>query len=64
MNWLNIQNAPLTILISIDGRMYLTAFEEEKYEALSSLLKMGISTIVPTDVTQSALNKLLRGESL
>ena len=64
MKHVDIQDAPLTILISIDGRIHLTAFEKEKYEALSALLKMGITNVVPTEVTQSALNKLLRGESL
>lgn len=62
MRQINIEKAPLTILISIDGQMHLTAFEKEQYEALTALLKMGIKNVVPTQATQSSLNKLLRGE--
>ena len=64
MKQVDIENAPLTILISIDGQVHLTAFDKEQYEALSALLKMGMKNVIPTQVTQSELNKLLRGENL
>ena len=64
MQQVDIENAPLTILISIDGQVHLTAFKKEQYEALSALLKMGMQNVIPTQVTQSELNKLLRGENL
>ena len=62
MKQVDIQDAPLTILISIDGQMHMTAFDKDQYEAIAALVKMGIKTIVPTSATQSQLNKLLRGE--
>lgn len=62
MKQIEIQNAPLTILISIDGQMHMAAFDKEQYEVLSELIKRGIKSVVPTPATQSQLNKLLRGE--
>ena len=60
----DITNAPLTILLSIDGRMYVTAFDKEEFEAVSHIVKSAIKNIIPTEATQSGLNKLLRGENL
>lgn len=59
---INIEKAPLTILINIDGQMHLTVFKKDEYEALSVLIKMGMENVIPTPATQSQLNKLLRGE--
>lgn len=64
MKQIDIQNAPLTILISIDGQIYALAFDKDEYEALTFLIKRAVKTVVPSKTTQSQLNKLLRGEKL
>lgn len=64
MRQVEIENAPLTILISIDGQIHLTAFKRDQFEVLSDLLKNSMQNVIPTKATQSELNKLLRGEKL
>lgn len=58
----DIQDAQLTILVSIDGQMHMTAFDKDEFESLSALVKMGIKAVVPTQATQSQINKILRAE--
>lgn len=59
MQQVDVQNAQLTILINIDGQMYLTAFDKEQYEAVQVLVKTAIKTVIPTEVKQVQLNEFL-----
>lgn len=55
----DVQNAQLTILINIDGRIYLVGFDKEQYEAIQVLVKTAIKTVIPTKVKQVQLNGFL-----
>ncbi|WPK12266.1 hypothetical protein R6U77_00845 [Lysinibacillus louembei] len=59
MQQVDVQNAQLTILINIDGQMYLTGFDKEQYEAVQVLIKTAIKTVIPTEVKQVQLNGFL-----
>lgn len=59
MQQVDVQNAQLTILINIDGQMYLTGFDKSQYGAVQVLVKTAIKTVIPTKVTQGKLNEFL-----
>lgn len=64
MREIDIKDAPLNILITIGDEVHLLAFEKEKLEALSALVKLGVKAVVPTGIQAGELYGFLQVERL
>lgn len=56
---MDVNNAEVTITLSIDGKVYLVAMSEDNLKAISYLIKKSTDTIVPTGVIQGDLRDFL-----
>ena len=56
---INIDEAKLNIILSIDGVIHLVAMERDRIEAFDGLIKMAIDKVVRTNKTQCQLNEFL-----
>lgn len=56
---MNVDNAEVTITLSVDGKVYLVAMPEDNLKAIAFLIKQATETIVPTGVMQGDLRDFL-----
>ncbi|WGT37920.1 hypothetical protein QH639_19150 [Lysinibacillus sp. 1 U-2021] len=56
---LDIQDAKLSLLIEIDGKVHLIGMDKEKLDAVNFLIKKSISIVIPTNRTQQDLRNFL-----
>lgn len=56
---MNIDKSQLTLLLEIDGQVYLVGMEKEKLETIEFLVKRSVAVAVPTKKTQQELNVFL-----
>ncbi|MEK5107050.1 hypothetical protein MHI57_09760 [Cytobacillus sp. FSL K6-0129] len=56
---IDIKNAQLNLLLSIDGKVHLVGMDEEKLEVIDLLVKKSASIVIPTSKTQEDLLEFL-----
>lgn len=56
---LDIQEAQLSLLIEIDGKVHLIGMDKKKLEVINFLIKESISVVIPTNRTQQDLRNFL-----
>lgn len=55
----NIENAQVSILLEIDGKVHMVGMTKERLEAISLLIKGAIEVAIPTNRTQKDLQDFL-----
>lgn len=55
MDQVDVKDASVNIILEIDGKLCVAAFEREKFEAISFIVKKGLDHLVKTDKTQEEL---------
>lgn len=55
----NIENAQLSILLEIDGKVHLVGMDKEELEVIQGLIKTAVKVVIPTSKSQNDLRKFL-----
>lgn len=55
----NIENAQLSILLEIDGKVHLVGMHKENLEAVQYLIKSSVEVVIPTNKSQQELRNFL-----
>lgn len=55
----NIEDAQVTILLEIDGKIHLVGMKKDNFDAVSLLIKSSAELAAPTGKTQGELNDFL-----
>lgn len=55
----NIEDAQVSILLEIDGKVHLVGMTKERLDAITALIKNAVEVVVPTKKTQRELRDFL-----
>lgn len=55
MNQIDIKDASVNIIIEVDGKLYVAAYDNELFETISYVVKNGLEHLIKTDKTQQEL---------
>ncbi|QJI52347.1 hypothetical protein [Psychrobacillus phage Perkons] len=55
----NMEDAQLTILLEIDGKLHLVGMKKERLEAFDMLIKKATEVVIPTNKSQKDLRDFL-----
>lgn len=62
MSKVDITNATVNILITVNGEVHLVAMAKDEYETVTFLAKKSVETLVRTGRSQAELNEFLNYE--
>lgn len=54
-NSVNLTNATVNVIIELNGKIYLVAMKKDNLDAISTLAKVSVKTLVETGRTQNEL---------
>jgi len=56
---IDITDASVNIFLEIEGVVYAVAYERDKLEAISNIVKNGAANVIKTNKTQAQLTKFI-----
>jgi|GEM_PF-2885975 len=60
----NLQNAQLTVLLEINGRVHLVGMKKDRLQAIEMLVKASAEFVMPTEKSQAELCDFLGHEGV